>query len=113
MARYTYFNGTDKDGRKITCCISRFAGKPVRGIAKCSTTDTFDEQFGRYLAQARCDLKVSEKRVARAEQLYAEAVLAEKAAVERKLKMAKYLIDAKNDVVRYSAQIVELDNKTK
>ena len=46
--------------------LSTYAGKNVRGIAKCSPNDEFDVDIGRTLAQLRCDEKIAAKRVDRA-----------------------------------------------
>lgn len=42
--------------------LSTYAGRPVRGIAKCHPNDTFDVEFGKKLAAARCNYKVAVKR---------------------------------------------------
>lgn len=47
--------------------ISSYAGKTVKGIAKCRPTDKFDIDKGKALAAARCNLKVAKKRMHRAE----------------------------------------------
>lgn len=46
--------------------ISSFAGRDVKGIAKCDPRDTYSEQKGLALAEARCDNKICNKRVKRA-----------------------------------------------
>ena len=52
-------------GDNKVVCISKYAGKPVRGIAKCDPEyDEFDVETGKELAQSRCDVKVANKRVA-------------------------------------------------
>lgn len=50
--------------------LSTYAGKTVRGIAKCHPNDTFDIEFGRKLAAARCNAKIAAKRVANAQNKY-------------------------------------------
>lgn len=45
--------------------ISTYAGRTVRGIAKCHPNDKFDEEFGKKLAAARCNKKIADKRYAR------------------------------------------------
>lgn len=47
--------------------VSSFAKKPVRGVAKCDPRDEFDHKKGEALAIARCDYKIAEKRVKKAE----------------------------------------------
>ena len=46
--------------------ISSFAGKTVRGVAKCHPGDVFNEEIGKELAAARCGRKIAEKRFNRA-----------------------------------------------
>lgn len=46
--------------------ISTFAGRDVKGIAKCDPRDTYSEEKGIALAEARCDRKICVKRVKRA-----------------------------------------------
>lgn len=67
---YTYIVLPDK-GKVIA--LSTYAGKVVRGIAKCSPSDEFDEEYGKKLAAARCNLKVAEKRNRRAARKCIEA----------------------------------------
>ena len=50
--------------------LSTYAGKTVRGVAKCHPNDTFDVEFGRKLAAARCNAKIAKKREANAVRKY-------------------------------------------
>jgi hypothetical protein len=52
--------------------LSTYAGKTVRGVAKCHPNDTFDVEFGRKLAAARCNEKIARKRYERAFSQYGE-----------------------------------------
>ena len=54
--------------------ISTYAGRTVRGVAKCHPNDTFDEEYGKQLAAARCNEKIARKRYARACNKYNEYV---------------------------------------
>ena len=74
MARYRFIEA----GNKIIC-ISTYAKKVVKGIAKCSPNDNFDIEIGKKLAQLRCDEKIADKRANRALDKYLEAgeILAE------------------------------------
>lgn len=54
---------TRKDGVKVIIVLTHYAGKTVRGIAKCNPVDEFDEARGEELAKARCDYEVAKKRV--------------------------------------------------
>ena len=44
-------------------CITYYAGKTIRGIAKCDPEDNFNIEDGMLLAKARCDYKLAKKRV--------------------------------------------------
>lgn len=50
-------------GKKEVVCVSHFAGKEYKGRAKCSPLDTFDIEYGKRLAQARCDVKIAVARI--------------------------------------------------
>jgi hypothetical protein len=53
--------------------LSTYGGKTVRGVAKCHPNDTFDVEFGRKLAAARCNAKIAAKRHSRASAQYDDA----------------------------------------
>lgn len=73
MARYKFYDYKEKDGTPVVVCVSSYAGRPVKGRAKCSPHDTFDAGKGRQLAQARCDLLIAQKRQKRATMKMREA----------------------------------------
>ena len=50
--------------------LSTYAGKTVRGVAKCHPNDTFNVEFGRKLAAARCNAKIAAKRAINAQKKY-------------------------------------------
>lgn len=91
-------DGVDKNGQKVheVIALSTYAGKAVKGVAKCATNDTFDLQKGKELAAARCNEKVSAKRVKRAEKKLVEATEALKKAQAHYDKMVVYYNDAYN-----------------
>ena len=68
MARYSFIRNNNK-----IICLSTYAKKVVRGIAKCSPNDNFSVEIGERLAQLRCDFKIAEKRMNRAYQKYMDA----------------------------------------
>lgn len=83
-------------GNKVIA-VSTFAGKTVRGIAKCDPNDTFSFEKGKNLAVARCNAKVAEKRLYRAQRKFAEAIEAKIEANDFFTKMQSYLIDSENE----------------
>ena len=68
MSRYKYFISDNK-----VVCVSSFAKRAVRGIAKCAPDDKFNVEIGKKLAKLRCDEKVADKRANRALEKYIEA----------------------------------------
>lgn len=58
MYQYKFYNSNNK-----VIAVSTFAGKPVRGVAKCNPNDTFSLEDGKALAAARCDKKIATKRL--------------------------------------------------
>ena len=70
--RYRYIVDSEETPKKVIV-LSKYAGKDVRGIAKCSPNDAFNIETGRELATLRCDEKVAWKRYQRAQRKVAEA----------------------------------------
>ena len=68
MARYRFIRNDNK-----IICLSTYAKRAVRGVAKCSPNDDFDIEKGETLARLRCDVKVAEKRMNHAYDRYMEA----------------------------------------
>lgn len=93
MSRYNYYFTGD-----TIICVSHYAGKSIRGVAKCAPADEYDEEFGKKLARLRCDVKVAEQRYKRANQVYDEAVM-EAARADAKLdRRNDYLNSAEADL---------------
>jgi hypothetical protein len=61
-SKYEFYS----DNKSKVIAVSHYAGKVVRGVAKCNPTDDFDIEAGKEIAKARCDAKVATKRAARA-----------------------------------------------
>lgn len=104
MAKYTtYFN----DSKVIV--VSRYAGKSVRGVAKCDPKDQFNGVYGERLATARCDVKVSEKRQRRAAELATAAAQDLIKAQARLDKMMAYLREATDDFDAAQKALAEIE----
>ena len=69
MYNYKYYS----NGKNLVIAKSTYAGKTVKGIAKCDPSDTFDIEYGKKIAEARCDYKIAKKRCNRAKNKMAEA----------------------------------------
>lgn len=80
-------------------CLSSYMGRTVRGVAKCAPGDEFNEEFGKKLAQARCDVKVARKRHERATQKYLEADELYCRAEDHLNQMDDYLWNAEKEMV--------------
>ena len=76
--------------------VSSYCGRKVTGVATCAPEDKFDLKKGMALAAARCNLKVTEKRMKRAAQKHEEANEILLAAGEYLTKMKNYHEDATN-----------------
>lgn len=77
--------------------LSKYAGKDVRGVAKCSPNDKFNLETGETLAKLRCDAKVALKRMRRSEKKLIEARKQLEEAAEFLERMEEYNRDAAND----------------
>lgn len=97
MSNYRFYNSKNK-----VIAVSTYAGKPVRGVAKCDPDDTFSLEYGETLAAARCNEKIAEKRVSRAKRKVDEAQEAYMTAKRYYERMSKYYEDsvANLDVAR-------------
>lgn len=93
-----------QSGNKVIA-VSTFAGKPVRGIAKCDPADEFDLEKGKMIAGARCDQKIAMKRLKRAGKKYCEAVTAAADAAAWACRMRDYYMDA-SDALDYSTEVL-------
>lgn len=94
MKKYFYGIGENK-----IVCVSTFAGKAIRGVAKCDPDDTFNIEDGKKLAYARCDVKVAEKRLQFAKKRFEEATIAH---LE-----AKKIFESRQS--RYEAEVKKLE----
>ena len=65
MARYSYQHVQAGDGRQITICHSRYAGKHIIGKAVCQPGDEYSPEIGERIAKAKLDKKVQKIRIKR------------------------------------------------
>lgn len=93
--KYTIYTTNNE---KTVFAIASFAGKSVRGVAKCDPEDTPDIEKGAEIAILRCDLKITLKKIARGIKKIeaAEAEIAR--ANEKYAKALKYLEDAEKSL---------------
>lgn len=102
---YKYITANNK-----VIAISKFEGKPIRGIAKCSPEDTFDFEYGKKLATLRCAEKVAIKRAKRALDLYDVYDHLMNTASENRVKYGKYLKDAAAELAEIRKDLKEFEN---
>ena len=107
MEKYKYYTTNNK-----VIAVSTYAGKTVRGVAKCDPRDTFDLEKGKVLAAKRCNEKVAKRRYARAQKRVKEAERDLWAAQKHYHKMLQYRADAhdaygqaEKDVILYRGNI--------
>ena len=90
MTKYSFYT----DGKTKVIAVSTYAGKAVRGVAKCDINDTFSLEKGKKLAAARCNEKIAKKRFTRAQNANME-ILVEYARLMKKFqKVVNYKDDS-------------------
>lgn len=94
LDKYKFFIFKNEKGGTTVSAISTYAGKTVKGVAKCDPRDEFDVEKGKKLAAARCGVKIANKRVARASRKYLEALEAVHEAEAHFIEMKQYYMDA-------------------
>ena len=95
---------------KTVYAISTFAGKIVRGIAKCAPEDNFDVEFGKRLAASRCNMKVAKRRLSIAKRKYNWAKAWFEAAEFHLEDMAAYMEDATTAFENAKNKLNEVEN---
>ena len=111
MATYQFYQMKTKSGNEKIVCASHFAGETVRGVAICSSNDTFDPEVGRELARLRCDQKIAEKRHWRAIDKLRAAIDTHDSAARREEDMRQYLNDSIIKRDRITKKLSELEHK--
>lgn len=101
---YSFYQTKDN----AVIAVSTYAGRTVKGVAKCDPTDTFDIEKGKDLAAARCGHKIAMKRLKRASQKYLEAEAAAHEAIEWLEKMRYYYMDSVDALDEATAELVNL-----
>ena len=91
--------------------LSTYAGRTVRGVAKCAPGDTFDVEYGKKLAAARCNKKVAYKRWQRAKNKHANAEIFLDEAIAYRKEMLRYYNDSYEDYSAAENEVNELLGK--
>ena len=98
--KYTFVHLKDS-----VLAISTYAGKTVKGIAKCDPKDDFDPVTGEKIAAARCNLKVSKRRVSNAKRKLKDAIQKHYEAEQYLMKMTDYYNDSQAAVIEAEAEL--------
>ena len=88
---YQYY--VDEKNRMVIA-VCRYAGRNVRGTAKCSPDDEFDLELGKTLAKARCEEKKAKIKIQNASAKYMAAADEFQKAKRQLNKMRTYFMDA-------------------
>ena len=101
MTKYSFYT----DGKTKVIAVSTYAGKVVRGVAKCDVNDTFSFEKGKELAAARCNEKIAKKRFTRAQNMHVDMLIEYGKLLTRFTKTLNYrndseiaLLEARNHV---------------
>ena len=108
LDKYKLYQFKNENGGLTIVAASTYAGRTVKGYAKCDPRDEFDIEKGKKLAAARCNLKVAEKRKMRAGNKYIEASIAADQAVAYFDRMKQYFMDADDQADEARAERDEL-----
>ena len=111
LDKYKFFVATKTDGTPYqVVAVSTYAGRKIRGVAKCDPRDKFSISAGKKLAAARCNLKVAEKRAKRAQMKYAEAIDVFNESCKYRDDMAAYLQDSTFELEEAKRELNEVMN---
>ena len=110
LEKYKFFVARKTDGTPYqVVAVSTYAGRTVRGVAKCDPRDNFSLEGGKKLAAARCNVKIAEKRAKRAEKKYAEAIELVAKQVTYREDMELYASDSKVELANAKAELELLE----
>lgn len=95
MSKYRFYS----NGKNKVVAVSTYAGKTVKGVAKCDPRDSFYTSKGEELAMVRCAEKIAAKRVARSKKEFEKAKNMVAIAQRKLEKMDSYV---KDSVIAYN-----------
>lgn len=98
LDKYRYFIKTHKNGVQEVIAESTYAGRRVKGHAKCNPNDTFSLENGKKLAAARCNMKIAEKRLKNANRKLDEELQNLAQQYMKTEKMKSYMYDSEKEV---------------
>ena len=108
LDKYKFYQFKNENGGITIVAASSYAGKTVKGYAKCDPRDEFSIEKGKELAAARCNLKIAEKRKMRAGNKYIQASIEADKAAAYFARMKQYFMDADDQVDDARAELEAL-----
>ena len=108
LEKYHYYTYRRADGAMVVKAVSTYAGVNIFGKAVCHPNDKFDLEKGKELAAARCNEKVAEKRLRRAQKKRNEAVDIYYRAMHKYDDMVAYENDALEETFEARKKVKEL-----
>ena len=109
-SKYEYAIYTRKDGVKEIIAFSTYAKKVVKGKSSCDPKDTYDEEKGKKLAAARCNVRVARLRARRAKNKLKEAYEQYRAAKAYLEDMTAYHHNATVGLTEALTELTNLEN---
>ena len=107
--KYHFYTATKVTGEPYkVVAVSTYAGKRVRGKAKCNPEDAFDMEKGKELAAARCNARIAAKRAAAAHSKYVDAFSKFKDAEDYLIKMNEYKFDTQTALAEANKKVNDL-----
>lgn len=102
------------DGKnRAVIAVCRYAGRNVRGVAKCSPDDEFNLDYGTRLAIARCEEKVARIKIRNASTKYLAAAKAADEAEKRFSEMKQYYMDSVDQLDNAIEEVKKISNEIK
>ena len=108
LDKYKFYQYKDKNAKDTVAAASTYAGRTVKGYAKCDPKDQFSIETGKELAAARCNAKIAAKRVKRASAKYLEAQQQLADANRFMARMTEYYTDAVDQLDEANAAVIDL-----
>lgn len=106
ISKYKFF--TNPKTNEVIA-VSTFAGRTVKGHAKCHSNDAFNLEIGQKLAALRCGQKIALKRVARARRCVERAKYEYEHALEMLVKMIGYQNDSEGELAEIESELAEFE----
>ena len=108
LDKYKFYQYKDKNAKDTVAAASTYAGRTVKGYAKCDPRDEFSVEKGKELAAARCNAKIAAKRVNRVRAKYMESRTQLFEAKRFMARMTEYYTDAVDQLDESNAAVADM-----